>query len=223
MSTSSRLVFGAGVVLLLMPPRIGFAQTLPPTDYPWVRALIRAAFPELTGNGNLIGVTFHGQLDSDNDSPVVMVTVRRPTPLGYAEQGPVVLSAVFSEKDRASFDLIDKASNDALRSITREAEAQPEWTESDLVVALHRAQADYPFDRREAFLRHLDINRFAPVLGAIQRVETDFVWRRPEAPHIVVIRWRVRLQTLASDGRARMYILAFEPMHGSLVSLYRKP
>jgi len=222
-SNSLLRIGGSMLVLVLSGAPAVPAQTLPIRDYVWVKAFMRAAFPELAAHGNLVEVSFDDHFDSEALPPRVRVTVRGPAP-AKAEGGvqPVLVSGTFASPpdsafgDSAEFDTPEGDDTRRLRSVSEEAAHHPEWTDEDLVKALHRVGAEYPLDRREAFLRQLDVTRFAPFLGAIQHVQVEFIWRRPEAPEIVMIGWRVRLETAAPWGSVTRYILFFEPMHGRL-------
>ncbi len=218
-SAGHAFVLAAALLLVLVSASPLVAQALPAHDYAWVKNFVRVSVPELAGNRHLMEVTFTSEFDNDDSSSLVTgVNVRERGP-----QGKTVLLARLASPshDRVSFEFPQDPESKVLNSLTEEAAAHSEWTEQNLVAALHRAKAEYPFDRKDAFQAHLDVYRFAPVLGAIQKVEVDFVWRRPEAPHIVVIAWRVRLEAVGVDGRVAHYILAFEPMRGRLTSLTR--
>lgn len=217
-------------LILTSAPSV-FGQMLPTSDYRWVKAFLWAAVPELRGHGYPMELTFNTGFDSDKLPPSVRVTVwGEGSPLlggrGW-EQGAVLLNVHFASHPESIGDHIklewpDGADTKALASVEEEASAHPEWKETDLLDALHRAHADFPPDRKEAFLQHLDVHRFGPVLGTIQKVNVDFLWRRPEVPQEVHIRWRVWLETVAPDGRVAKYLLAFEPIRGRLDVLMRE-
>ena len=224
MSGSNSLLRVGGSVLLLVLSGVPAvpAQTLPIRDYVWVKAFMRAAFPELAGHGYSMEVSFDDHFDSETFPPGVRVTVRGPAP-AKAEGGvrPVLVSGTFASPpnslgDSARFETPEGDDARRLGSVAEQAAHHPEWTDEDLVKALHRVGAEYPPNRREAFLGQLDVTRFAPFLGAVRNVHVDFVWRRPEAPEIVIIGWRVRLETAAPYGSVSRYILFFEPMRGRL-------
>jgi hypothetical protein len=228
MSRSNSVLRVSGSVLLLVLSGVPAvpAQTMPIRDCVWVKTFLRAAFPELAGHGYSMEVSFDDHFDSEAFPPRVRVTVRGPAP-AKPEGGvrPVLVSGTFASPpdslgDSAQFGTPEGDDTRRFRSVSEEAAHHPEWTDEGLVKALHRVGAQYPLDRREAFLRHLDVTRFAPVLGAIQHVQVDFVWRRPEAPEIVMIGWRVRLETVAQYGTVSRYLLIFEPMRGRLESLW---
>src|SRR5206468_674767 len=54
------------------------------------------------------------------------------------------------------------------------------WSDSDVQTAIVRADGKYGPEQRAAFIRHLDVDRFVPVLGTIRRTEVTFLWR-PES------------------------------------------
>ena len=229
MSSSNSLLRVSGSLLLLVLSGVPAvpAQTMPIRDYVWIKAFLRAAFPELAGHGYSTEVSFDDHFDSEAFPPRVRVTVRGPAP-AQLEGGvwPVLISGEFASPpygmpDSARFETPEGDDTRKLRSVSEEAALHPEWTDEDLVKALHRVGAEYPLDRREAFLRHLDVTRFGPFLGAVQNVQVDFVWRRPEAPEMVpIIGWRVRLETVARYGTVSSHLLFFEPMRGRLESMW---
>ena len=237
-SNSPLRVGGSLLLLVLSGVPAGLAQTMPIRDYVWVKAFMRAAFPELAGHGYSMEVSFDDHFDSEALPPRVRVTVRGPAP---ARPGggvwPVLISGTFASPpdslgDSARFDTPEGDDTRRLHSVAEQAALHPEWTDEDIVKALHGVGAEYPLDRREAFLRHLDVTRFAPFLGAVRNVQVDFVWRRPEAPEIVpIIGWRVRLEIAGPYGSVSRYILILrtdarqvaECVDGAVTHLARDP
>ena len=193
----------------------------------WVKRFMRAAFPEYANRGYKLDLTTRQEFDEVAWGPSMTVTVWKwnsAPPKSSADRAELLTGRLDFHPSGESFHFESPGAGDsALREITEEAAAHPDWTETDLLKALHAVGAEYPFDRGQAFLTRLDIDRFAPVLGKIGKVEVDHVWRRPEAPAIVVIAWRVRMEGVGSDGRVSRYTLTFEPIRGRLLELFREP
>ncbi len=189
----------------------------------WVQHLIQVAFPELKGRECRLSLTVATELDHDwRGSGLVLFEVYRAE---SAERVPPILKGRFNAIP--GFESVSLGgpllADPALQAAKREAESHPEWTEADLLNVLRRAGAQYPGDRKADFLQHLDLPRFAPLLGTIKDAEVDFLGRGPRAlpptQQLVALQWVVRVRTLDKTSGPRRYILAFEPMHGRLTNL----
>ena len=176
MSGSNSLLRVGGSVLLLVLSGVPAvpAQTLPIRDYVWVKAFMRAAFPELAGHGYSMEVSFDDHFDSETFPPGVRVTVRGPAP-AKAEGGvrPVLVSGTFASPpnslgDSARFETPEGDDARRLGSVAEQAAHHPEWTDEDLVKALHRVGAEYPpiVERRSSVnWMSLDSPRFSGLFG----------------------------------------------------------
>ena len=221
---------GSTLALLLSLSARPAAQAPTLADYRWVKDLIRTAFPELNRHRYRMEFVVTTDVDTEAWGPGVKVVVWR----SRAEEPPslddreVLLSGYFEGPPRSPDDSVTftlpRASAAILDAIERHALSVPDLSPAAAFAELDRAGAKYPPDRRDAFLRHLEVERFEGVFGNIDKADVDFVWQRPEAadrgqPRVIVMRWVVRLSTTGRDGRANEYVLSFEPLAGSLVAV----
>jgi hypothetical protein len=198
------------------------AAVAPRDSLLWIQHLVQIAFPELKGRECRLSLAIATQLDSDwSGVGLINLTVY---PAESARPARPLLEGRFnaipgSESVWFEGDLVSDAAMDAVK---KEAESHPEWTEADLQSLLRRAGAEFPGERT-SFIRHLNIDRFAPLLGTFEVMDIDFLWRGPtdlpESLRKVAMHWVVRVRTTATARRSRGYLLTFEPMHGRLTSL----
>ena len=160
----------------------------------------------------------------DSDWPGVGTVRLAVYPAESARPAPPLLEGRFdaipgSELVHFEGELVSDAAMEAVR---REAESHPEWTERELQSLLRRAGAEFPGER-ESFIRHLNIDRFAPLLGTLEVINVEFLWRGPtdlpESQRMVAMHRVVRVRATAAAPGSGGYLLTFEPMHGRLTSL----
>jgi hypothetical protein len=207
---------------ILAVAAVSRAPAAPADSLLWLQHLVQVAFPELKGRECQFSLTIAGDLDHDwSGAGLVLLKVyeaesaRRVAPILEGRFNAIPgYESVYLHGELLSSSAMDAA--------IREAESHPEWTDADLRSLLERGGAEFP-GVRDSFMRHLNIDRFAPLLGTINRVDVDFLWRGPrgvpQPQELVAMHWVVRVHTGDGGPRSRRYLLTFEPMHGRLISL----
>jgi hypothetical protein len=194
--------------------------------------LVRAGFPELAEQDLLASVTLRTRFNAPDwtAGDIIMMSAWPPRPESSDPPGTDPETAFLTAYCR----LVDPGphfrevvfngthvNSRKIRLFAEQARANPGWTDADVQEALKRAGAKYGPADREALLRDLNLERFAPILGELDRSKTRFLWRlglRPGNPRDVMTRpgWSVELQARHPTRGHICYGLVFDPFDGRL-------
>jgi hypothetical protein len=197
-----------------------------------LQRLIQAAFPELIAQHPDVTLTLETNAGVDwNLRAITGISVReqgRPWKPRLSEQDPpsddlLQVFGDFSPDDgfisavHFSGRYVKSREVDALDEMVRSHE---EWTNAQVVAAIAKAGANFGPDHREEFLRQLDIQRFANIVGPIQTFRASFEWLQEGAPRRAEFMstplWAVTFRTFGHAGQTICYTLGFEPFEGRL-------
>jgi hypothetical protein len=109
-----------------------------------------------------------------------------------------------------------------MKAVTIVAQAHPEWTDSELEIALRNAGAKFPPSTKAAFMEAVHLDRFTPLLGKMRQIDVKFRWRQGSedlgSQDIITPYWQVSVDAVVR-ARRRCYSLSFEPLSGAFNGL----
>ncbi|HEY7287767.1 MAG TPA: hypothetical protein VH497_20100 [Vicinamibacterales bacterium] len=214
------------LVLLMSGPAV-LAQPKPAWRLDFARNLLEAAFPELVGSETKTLITLDAPFNYEWLEPYrIHIRVFAPQrslardDSNDSRDWYVNANFFFNrfQLDHAQFDG-ERVKSRAMEELTSQLQQHPEWTDSQMAVALDEAGAKYGPNHREAFLKDLRLERFSGALGRISSEEVRFVWRLGNADlgadDILSPGWMIKGRVADSSQQHRCIGMWLEPIGGS--------
>jgi hypothetical protein len=128
--------------------------------------------------------------------------------------------------DREQFEYVglsgQRVKSRQMASLTEEAAAHPEWTDTELVLALEKVHGKYAPNSKAAFI-NTAFARVSRAFGAVRKPDITFRWRLGDSSlgpaDIVTPTWVAKFDVTDSNQRRRCYTLLFEPLDGNLTGV----
>lgn len=234
----SRLVGIALVSLVLV--RTVWGQPFPqaPSSVAVAQVAVKACFPELKGRGWMAEMIIAPGVDHPMWSAFPTVGLRLGPPgqrlMTDGLSGSALVAALWDFPLSGFVELFADGrlsqvlfygthvhSRDGL-AFAKLVGEHPAWTAAEITTALKQAGAQYGPEDREAFLRQLNPERFAPLLGTLSGIEAVFMMPEqyaPGSPTLSEPRWAVSAEARIGRGPRYCYTLGFEPFEGRLRSI----
>ncbi len=239
MSTSKRTVVILALSVLFVDATASPAVDDNPTTLHLTQRLVRAAFPELHQMELSVSLRLESTgVDRDWDRIAILDFViyksgEAPSMLSSSkdERNPllsasVVMNVAGQYVEHASFSgtHVHFEQESELYNLVRD---HPDWTDADLATAMAERGAKFGPQQRREFVRQLHLERFAAVVGKVDKVETFFNWKlglRPAEPQDMTFPgWIVKLRARQPKGLTMCYLLSFEPFEGRVRMLSGRP